>query len=58
MRKADYAALAAILRDRIDSCRARGEIVAESEIRLMTYELSQTLSVNRAEFLRACGLEP
>jgi len=57
MRKADYAALAAIIRRRIGEGHKNGQIAAESELRLLAAELARTLSVNRAEFLRACGIE-
>ncbi|MBH0013697.1 MULTISPECIES: hypothetical protein [Bacteria] len=58
MKKADYAALAAVLQDRIAEARARGWVQAESELRLVACELARTLNVNRAEFLKACGIEP
>lgn len=58
MRKIDYAALAAILKKRISEARARDWVQAESELRLLACELARTLNVNRAEFLKACGIEP
>lgn len=57
MRKADYAALAAIIRRRLADSRASGQIAAESELRLTAFEIARTLSVNRTEFLKACGID-
>jgi len=56
MRKADYAALAAVLRKSIAESRARSQIAAESEVRLIAQKLARVLAVNRTEFLKACGI--
>lgn len=69
MRKADYAALAAILRARIaratDSA-ARASTDADRDMYGFTRaqliatarDFADIASVSRAEFLKACGIEP
>lgn len=66
MRKADYAALAAIIRTEIDGAKAIHKTEAlqfEAHARYNTakriaLEFIPRASVNRAEFLKACGLSP
>lgn len=70
MRKADYAALAAIIKNTRETAKAnesawppghasaeywRG---AESKARDIAHRFADTASVNCTEFLRACGIEP
>lgn len=64
MRKADYAALAAILA----ACHKAGKDSRPSDparfdgylaaVEAIAREFTNRASVNRAEFLRACGVEP
>ena len=66
MRKADYAALAEIIRAEIDAAKDLHKIENlqfEAHARYNTakriaLEFLPRASVNRAEFLRACGIEP
>ena len=66
MRKADYAALAAIIRAEIDGAKAMHKIESmqfEAHARYNTakriaLEFAPRASVNRAEFLKACGITP
>ena len=66
MRKADYAALAAIIRAEIAGAKAmhKTEVLQfEAHARYNTakriaLEFMPRASVNRAEFLKACGLPP
>lgn len=69
MRKADYTALAAIIRARLtaaesthvsatdDKARAQAQGRAEA-CAAIAIEFADRASVNRAEFLKACGIEP
>ncbi|QXV72204.1 hypothetical protein Acf1_00007 [Acidovorax phage ACF1] len=62
MRKADYAALAEIIR--IGRERVKAEIAEPYKaahlhsLRYVAEEFAARASVNRAEFLKACGIEP
>lgn len=66
MRKADYAALAVILRSEIDGAKAMHKTESmqfEAHTRYNTakrvaLEFTPRASVNRAEFLKACGITP
>jgi ABC-type microcin C transport system permease subunit YejE len=70
MRKIDYAALAAIIRDTRETANANREAWvpghpsaeywrgAESKARDIAHRFADTASVNRAEFLKACGIDP
>ena len=66
MRKADYTALAAIIRVEIDNAKSMHKTEAlqfEAHARYNTakriaLEFTPRASVNRAEFLKACGLSP
>jgi hypothetical protein len=66
MRKADYAALAAIIRAEIDGAKATHKTEAlqfEAHARYNTAKrialaFVPRASVNRVEFLKACGIEP
>ena len=65
MRKADYAALAAIIRVEIDGAKAMHKtepMQFEAHARYNTakriaLEFIPRASVNRAEFLKACGID-
>lgn len=68
MRKADYAALAAIIRDEWEECEPARDFADESRaadqaatmrtLRNVAHQFADRASVNRAEFLKACGIEP
>lgn len=69
MRKADYATLAAIIaHDCGEFARAEKETndprlattaaCARTALQNVAREFAKTASVNRAEFLKACGIEP
>ena len=66
MRKADYSALAAIIRTEINGATAMHKTEAlqfEAHARYNTakriaLEFTPRASVNRVEFLKACGLSP
>lgn len=69
MRKADYARLAAILRARIErasesNSRALTEAdrdmygFARAQLIAAARDFAESASVNREEFLKACGIEP
>lgn len=66
MRKADYAALAAIIRTEIDGakCMRKNEALQfEAHARYNTaqriaLEFIPRARVNRAEFMKACGITP
>jgi hypothetical protein len=59
MRKADYTALALIIRKRLEQNKqystphAAGAIVV---LEALAHELSRVLSVDREAFLKACGI--
>jgi hypothetical protein len=68
MRKADYAALAAIIKDEwldaqptrdfADESCAADQVATMRTLRNVARRFAQSASVNKAEFLRACGIEP
>ena len=66
MRKADYSALAAIIRAEIEGAKSMHKIESmqfEAHARYNTakriaLEFIPRASVNRVEFLKACGLSP
>lgn len=73
MRKADYAALAAVIKQEIQSqtrlwpcgatvengvCHDPASVARVHALQSLARRLTWRLSVNRAEFLRACGIEP
>ena len=66
MRKADYSALAAIIRAEVEGAKAMHKAEAlqfEAHARYNTakriaLEFIPRASVNRAEFLKACGITP
>lgn len=68
MRKADYAALAAIIhhewkntepaRNFSDECRAAEQSARMQLLRSIARQFAASASVNKAEFLRACGIDP
>lgn len=69
MRKADYAALAAIIaKKRADMLRAKAQsncsktelvaLAAEQAARDIAEDFARVASVNKAEFLKTCGIDP
>lgn len=68
MRKADYTALAALIREQIQTGKSNMDIGAGSQwargdelvtrATLLAGDFARVASVDRAEFLKACGLTP
>ena len=58
MKKADYATLAALIRGfLIDDSPAAREPMAQAAVKMIALCFATRASVNRAEFLKACGIE-
>lgn len=56
MRKADYAALADILRYQIDLARRADQAGALAALQATARHFAERASVDRAAFLQACGI--